>query len=203
MIKTLSSARALARLVLIVTTLSVAGCFTLSKSDISESTAPSNMRSTNSLSPAKSGVEGYGVDRINLHSKDLPDASFFDIHAETFSADFVKVFSAVTRVLKNQDDPIFSENQDGVVGVIITGRARHGMVGFPIYEQYIVSVEKDDKTQTVNVTFKLFVHSPDFGKPSDDIGEVLRRKVTFVPAPGKFVYQRAAAFVDRLKQSLR
>lgn len=136
-------------------------------------------------------VKGSAVLVIENESKRLSDTDFFDIHAEPFSREFEKVYAAVVAVLKSQGDDIYRVDKNR--GFIMTGRARHGLIGFPIYEQYVIVVDEVSASQS-KVTFKLLVHSPNF-----KMGTV----ADMPPVERKFVYKRAAAFVDNLRSALK
>lgn len=141
----------------------------------------------------KRKLRGAAAGIVETLSEKLPHTAFFDTHSEEFSAGFETVFGAITRVLTNQGDAIYRSDKER--GIIITGRARQGMPGFPIYEQYVIVIDDDESTNKTKVTFKLLVHSPNFG---------MEGGVTAMPpVERKFVYQRAAAFVDNIKRSLR
>lgn len=137
-------------------------------------------------------LKGAAAVVVETESEKFGDHAFFDTHAETFSGSFETVFSVVTRVLTSQGDPIYRSDKER--GIIITGRARHGALGFPTYEQYVIVMDEVSAGST-RVTFKLFVHVPNFAME--------RSYATMPPAGRKFVYQRAAVFVDNVKRALR
>ena len=138
-------------------------------------------------------IKGSAAVLVADESKDLPDAAFFDIHSETFQVDFNRAFETLIRVLKEQGDAVYRTDIDR--GFIITGRARHGFLGFPIYEQYVIAI--DDVTPTTSkITFKLFVHRR-------QMEGVPMTQLVLTPADRQFVYRRAAAFLDTLKRNLR
>lgn len=134
-------------------------------------------------------LRGSALLVIEEESRTLPDAEYFDVHAETFPATFDTAYDGVIEILMSQGDPVFKADKSR--GVIVTGRARHGMIGFPTYDQYVVVVDEIANGKT-KITFKLLVHVPNFAT-----GTV----ADMPPADRAFVYRRAAAFVDKLKQN--
>lgn len=136
-------------------------------------------------------LRGSALLVIDEESRTLPDTSFFDVHAETFPVTFDIAYEAVINVLTSQGDPIYTSDKER--GVIVTGRARHGMIGFPSYDQYVVVVDEIAERKA-KVTFKLLVHVPNFK---------MATVADMPPADRKTVYKKAVAFVDKLRGSLK
>jgi hypothetical protein len=142
-------------------------------------------------------IKSSGRGIVTRMAEPLADSSAFDIHAETFEKPINTVFDAIVRILESQGDSIYEA--DRKKHTIITGRKRHGVLGFPRYEQYVVVLEEETDTQT-SVSFMLLIHHPVFGR---DLNQTLQNKVPMQIAPRKFVYERAAVFVDKLKNQLK
>jgi hypothetical protein len=139
-------------------------------------------------------VSGLGAVVVESESRGLPDASYFDIHTEVIQADFERVHAAVVKVLREQGDPAFRPEDTKARGLIKTGRARHGALGFPTYEQYVIALDIESSS-TTRVTFRLLSHWPDF--------KVSQRDPPFRPSERKYVYRKAAEFVERVRVALR
>lgn len=131
---------------------------------------------------------------VGQESRLIEGASFFDIHAEVFDHDFSATFSAVQRVLHQQEDAVYRLDRES--GLIITGKARHGPLGFPLYEQYVIAFDRIASSKT-RVVFRLMVHYPRF--------EEGRRPgaMELIPVDRRFAYRRAAAFIEAVRKQVR
>ena len=139
-------------------------------------------------------ISGLGAVVVDKESKDLPDAAYFDIHVEVLAGDYERVHAAVLKVLREQGDPPFRPEDDKKRGVIKTGRMRHGVPGFPVYEQYVIAFDILSPRET-RMTFRLISHWPDFKASTS--------KPPLLPSERKYVYKRAAAFVDRVRAATK
>lgn len=144
-------------------------------------------------SARQGSVKGSAALLVETASEDFQDSAFFDIHAENLPRSYDEVFDAVLNVLQAQGDPAYRPDREK--GLILTGRARHGVLGFPIYEQYVIAFDEDNATST-KISFKLLVYVP-------DLNTVTSARLDMTPAERKFVYRRAAAFLDRLRAALK
>jgi hypothetical protein len=151
------------------------------------------------LTVAREKIKALGAIVVESESERIADAFAFDTHSETFRGSYDAVFDAVLRVLKSQGDPVYRTDRDK--GVIVTGRARHGAIGFPRYEQYVIALDVASEA-TTTVTFKLLIHVPNLRSDLDQVSSAVARPMTFIVAKRRFVYQRAAAFVDQLKKQV-
>jgi hypothetical protein len=139
-------------------------------------------------------LAGIGAIVVESESRVLPDASYFDIHSDVIAGDVERVHAAVIRVLREQGDPAFRPEDTKERALIKTGRARHGALGFPVYEQYVIVLDMESDN-TTRLTFRLLSHWPDFkASPSNP---------PFKPSERQYVYRRAAAFVERVRVGAR
>lgn len=132
---------------------------------------------------------------IQSKTKGIDYSEFFDLHSETWPASVKATLKAVSKVLDDQGDPVFTVDQREGLATIVTGRARHGAAGFPTYEQYVVVLYDNGSGQT-RMTFKLLSYHRDIGIARID-------EMILKPSDRRYVYTRAAWFVDRVRGALR
>jgi hypothetical protein len=89
----------------------------------------------------------------------VQDSGMFVTYSREYSSDFDKVWNAVINVLKQQADKIARSNQEN--GLIMTDLTRHGLIGFPHYDRYLLLVERID-SNTTKINLKLMMYWVDF-----------------------------------------
>jgi len=83
--------------------------------------------------------------------KTVPDGRAFPLSSEIFQAPSDAVWEAVAAALEQREKSMLSQvglqaNKD--TGLIMTRVTRHGMLGFPLYRQYLVEVRPNSPKET-------------------------------------------------------
>jgi len=89
----------------------------------------------------------------------IPNAKLFDNHTREYAFSYDQVWGAVSSLITAQNEKVVQTDKD--TGVLMTDVTRHGIIGFPSYDQYCLFVEKVSDTST-KVTLKVLRYYVDF-----------------------------------------
>jgi len=118
-------------------------------------------------------------------TKDDEDTQVFPIHTKEVAQGFDETWSVATQALTKQKEHIEQSNK--AAGVIATTPTRHGVLGFPNYDKYVLLIERIDDQRT-RLTLKLLSWYPDF-----KAGGVRR------PQTRGYLDKKAREFLDKIK----
>jgi hypothetical protein len=120
----------------------------------------------------------------------IQDSSMFANYSRKYSSDFDKVWNVAINVLKQQTDKIYSSNHEN--GIIMTDLTRHGIIGFPHYDRYLLQLERID-IYTTKINLKLMTYWVDF---NNNLAGIKR------PEKADFIQRRANDYFDKIGREL-
>lgn len=123
----------------------------------------------------------------------IPDARFYDDFKRVYSCDFNKLWEETINILGQQGEE--SVKADIETGIIKTDLTRHGIIGFPYLDRYLIFVERVDAT-TSKVYLKLILFWVDFEGEKGMQGELKAEK----PENTK---KRASNFFDKIDRAIK
>lgn len=136
-------------------------------------------------------IQGTGALLVQELSASAEDTDFFDIHAETFTASYARVFSAIRRVLARRGDLVW--RVDERKGTIITAATLFDRVwSWARYDQFFIVCDEEKENQT-KVTFKLISRWQDKSVGGEPVMKPYGRDV---------VYGHAARFIADIRSEL-
>jgi len=121
----------------------------------------------------------------------IRDAGIFADYTREYSLDFSKVWNAVIKTLKQQGDKSVNENFQ--TGIIVTDLTRHGLIGFPHYDRYLLLLERID-SNTTKLHLKLMIYWVDFSNSMNGIQR---------PQGGAFYQNRLNDFFGKIDRELK
>ena len=137
-----------------------------------------------------------GIISVERLTKDVENSNYFDSHSQEFPFRFDLVWNQVWNILADQDDNIW--DSDKKKGIIKTDLTRHGIYGFPHYDQYYIVVEKVVSNVT-RVSFKIFRYFR-YMNTKDSATLLI---VNLKPADRHIVYRVASEFIQGINDTMQ
>lgn len=116
----------------------------------------------------------------------------FADHVKKYSSDFDRVWGVITTILKQQGDTLVDTKLQE--GIIVTARTRHGIIGLPHFDRYLLQLERIDNN-TTKVHLKLMIYWQDFDGKYGEAGNLQ-------PEQGEYVQRQAEKFFDKIGRGL-